>query len=181
MGNAADALGAVHQHHAVRLHAQGKGVFHGKMETAAVSSDEQHVYQVFNNLAEGQGHNRQIIAPQPQHRDTDEHAEEGCRKSADNQGQNKPQQAVGNGILHTFGKEGAGKGSHAHKSRMAQAQLSQHAYHQVQGDCQNYIVAEGYQQSLQGTGDISRTDHDLHHRKGRDHDSVGDPVLPRCL
>ena len=158
MGNAADTLGAVHQHLAVRLHAQRERILHGEMEAIAVSSDKQHIYQVLDNLTESQGHNRQIVAPQPQHRDTDEHAEEGCHQSADDQGQHKPQQAVGNGILHTFGKESAGKGAHAHKSRMAQAQFPQHAYHQVQGNCQDYIVAEGNQQSLQGTGDISRTD-----------------------
>ena len=119
-----NSLGTVDENLPVRLHIHGKGVLKGYVKAPAVMSQENDVDDIFNNLSKGQGHDGKVISPQAENRDSYEKSEQSCRSRADENGQEEPQAADCDCFLGVIGEKCAGKGSHAHKTCMAQAQLS---------------------------------------------------------
>ena len=144
------------------------------METVAVHAQIDHIDQILDDLTESQRHDSQIISPEPEHRDTDQHAADAGAYYAHQQRQCKAQRGYCNRLHHAFGKYRAGKCSHAHKSRMPQAQLTQDTYRQVQGNRQDHIDAQGDQDPLQKAGHMSGTHEYLTEYIGKDHDPIGD-------
>ena len=65
------------------LQVQQCGVFHGEVQTVGIQAQIQHVDNVLDDLAEGQGHDGQIVALQAQYRHADDDAEQ-CPQTAAN-------------------------------------------------------------------------------------------------
>ena len=130
LGCPRDSLGPFDQHLSILRKIEGQGIFQRKMEARGISAQVDRVDQVLDNLAEGQCHYRQIVAAQAEHRDADEDSKGSRHKGADHKCNHHRQGGI-HGSLDALGKQGPGKGSHAHKARMAQAQLTQDTYREI--------------------------------------------------
>ena len=122
------ALGAVDQNLAGNVVAvKGKG------QLVAVHGHPDTVDNALDNFTEGQGHNGQIVAPQTQNGNADQEARDTGAQTAANQGADQPEGFGfdGQAVEHPAGNDHAGEGAHAHKSGVAQAQLTGNAHHQV--------------------------------------------------
>ena len=86
----------------------------------------------------------EIVAPQPQSRHADQHAEDGGHHAGEHQrhqdGQ-RVQRAAQVGGVDPFEEDAAGVGAHRHKARMAQRQLAQVAGGHVQRHRQDDVDA----------------------------------------
>ena len=118
------------------------------MEACAVAAQEYDVDHIFNDLAEGQGYDGQVVALQTKYRNTDQEAEQRGYCSSHQKCQEEPKPRRVNHVSRDLGKQRSGKGSGAHEARVSQTQLSQDTYGQVQGDGQNHVYAQGNQKSL---------------------------------
>lgn len=118
------------------------------MEACAVTTQEYDVDHIFNDLAEGQSYDGQVVALQTKYRNTDQEAEQGSHCSSHQKCQEESKSRRLNYVSCDLGKQRSGKGSGAHEARVSQTQLSQDTYGQVQGDGQNHVYAQGNQKSL---------------------------------
>ena len=146
------------------------------MEAPGIPAHQQAVDQFLDDLAEGQRHDGQIVAPQTQHRGTDDHAGHGSHSGAHDHGDCQSQGIGGNGALQAHGSDDAGEGAHAHETGVAQAQFAQDAHGQVQGDGHGHVAADGDQLSGEGPGEAAGIPQDHRSDEGDDDAQVGDEV-----
>ena len=102
---------------------------------------DQAVDEVLDDLAEGQGDDGQIVAPEPQYGYAHDDARDARAYGAGHHSDGQPQRFKGDGLCQTHGSDDAGKSAHAHKSRMAQTQLTQNTHSEVQGHSHDHIAA----------------------------------------
>ena len=178
--HAADADGAVDDNVAVRRKAHGGGVLDGEVEAVRIKAQVHGVQHVLDDLAEGQGHDGEIVAPQAQHRDADEEAEHAGHHTADEHGERKAQHR-GHFRAGDDPEHRAGESAHAHKARMAQAQLAQDAHGEVQRDSKHHIGADGHQHALHGVVQHAAHGPRLHDDVEYHDDAVGDQIAARGL
>ena len=153
----------------------------GKMQAVLIPAHQQAVDDVPDDLAEGQGDDGQIVAPQPQHGHAHDDAGDGGKDGAHQDGQHHPRQLAGHRGGQAHGGDDAGEGAHAHKARVAQGQLTQDTHGQVQRDGHDNISADGHQQALHGRGNGPRRRQDLHDNIDQDDHTIGDKVVPGGL
>ena len=146
------------------------------MEALGIGAGVEVADDVLHDLAEGQGHNGQIVAPQPQDRHTNEKAHNSGKHAAAEHGQQQPQEIIGDNIVQKRRENDAGKSADAHKTGMAQTQLAADAYQQVQRHRQRNIHTDGNQQTLHGAAQHSGGIRNLHQNKGGNNHQVGHKV-----
>ena len=143
------------------------------MEALVIHPQIEIADDVLHDLAKGQGHNGQVVTPQPQHGNTDEKAHDPSQRTADHHGSQQPQGPVGNGIGQQCRRHHAAESTDAHKSGMAQAQLTADAHQQVQGHCQHHIGTSRNQEALHGAAELSLAHQQLEDQEGRRHHNIG--------
>ena len=131
---------------------------------------------ILDDLAEGQRHNGQIVAVEPQHRDPDQHAGDGGEHRANGHADHQPQRAGDHDALQGHGGGHAGEGAHAHEARVTQTQLAGDSHHQIQRQGHHHIGADGHQHPLQGGFHGAAGGHALENDKGGDHNGIGDEI-----
>ena len=173
--DAGSAQGAAHDILAAggQLHLGGGD---GNVEDLGVGARVEVADNVLHDLAEGQGHDGQIVAPQPQDRYADEESDDTGKHAAAEHGQQQPQEIIGNGILQKRRDDNSGKSADAHKAGMAQTQLTADTNQQVQGYGQRNVDADGNQQALHGAAQHSGRVGSLHHDEGDDNHKIGHEV-----
>ena len=100
------------------------------MKPLGIYADIQILHNGLDNLSKGQGNDGQVVAVEPQRRNTHQRTDNGCHQRADHH-RRRQAQAVG-GNRQRSRRHSSGKSAHAHEARVPQAQLTQHAYRQVQ-------------------------------------------------
>ena len=137
---------------------------------------QQAVDQLLDDFTKGQGHNGQIVAAEPQYRGTNQETGDGGEERTQDHGYGQTNPVGGNGRLEGHGGDDAGEGADAHKARVAQAQLSQDAHSQIQGNGHGHIGADGYQLAAEGTADGSLFLQNCHDHEGDDYTGIGQEV-----
>ena len=122
------------------------------MESVAVYAHIEDVDDIFDDLAEGQGDDGQIIAPEPQNGHAHDKAGDSGAHGAHQHGHRQTDGAGGDRLLEGEGDHNAGERAHAHKAGVAEAQLTGDAHYQIQGDGHGDIGADGHKLSLQRGG-----------------------------
>ena len=145
------------------------------MQALAVQRNIQAVDDVADDFTERQRDDRQIVAAQAQHRNTDDHARDTGRRAA---GQNRQQQAErfvrhAHALAQPHGHYNAGERADAHKARVAEAQLAGNADRQVEGDGHDDIRADRHELTLERAGHRAGGDHHLTGDERRDHNAEG--------
>ena len=93
--------------------------------------------QGLDDLAEGQGHDGQVVAAQTEGGDTDDDTADSGHTAAHQKGDEEGHDTVAQRFLQKRGHLTADVGTHAHKSRVAQGKLTEEAHHQGQGHRQD--------------------------------------------
>ena len=150
------------------------------VQAAAVHAHDEAGDELLEDLAEGQGHDGQVVAVEAQHRDAHQKAHHGGEEGADNHGEGQAQGGGGDGGGKTHGGDDAGEGAHAHEARVAQGQIAQDAHHQVQGDGHDDIAADGHQHALLGAGEGPVFAENGDQKKGGADDDVIDQIAARA-
>ena len=143
------------------------------MNAVGIAANIHIVDQVFQDFAEGQRHNGEVVASQAHDRQADDDAEQSRHHAAADNGDDQQQNLAGNDGLQQRRHDDAGKGAHPHKSGMTQAQLTGNAHHQVQGNGQNDVGTDGNQEAFYGTGKHMGCGQHLHDDKAQDDHTVG--------
>ena len=151
------------------------------MDSGIIYTQIQIAEDVLHDLAEGQSHDCQIVAPEPQHRDTDEEADDASQHTADDHAQHQAQRAAGHRLRQKGCGDDAGKRADTHKSGMAQAQFTADTHQQVQGHGQHNIGTGGNQEALGGAVQLSLGIENLKDHKRRSHQNIGRGVFHLIL
>ena len=146
-------------------------------EAAVVNAHIHIANQIFHDFAEGQRHNGQIVAPETQHGNADDKADDTGQQSAEDHGKNQPQHRAGHGVLEERCQNHAGKRAHTHETCVSQAQFTAHTHQQVQGDGQHDIAAHGNQIAGDGAAQLALIAQGLHDDKGDNHHQIGGNIL----
>ena len=133
------------------LHCLVAGEVKEDMETIFVMAHDEAGHKLLDDLAEGQSHDGQIVALEPQHGSTHDEAGDGGEQRAHDHGDGQPQTGGGDHIQQALRSDDAREGTYAHKARMPQTQLTKDAHRQVQGHSHRHIAADGDQQAGHGT------------------------------
>ncbi len=150
----------------------------GKAEAGFIGADIHIADDILHDLAEGQGHDGQIVAPQPQDGNADEEADDGSQQTADENGNNHQQNGVTDVLVQKGNGHNAGKRADAHKTGMAQAQLAADAHQKVQGNRQGDVDTDGNQVTIDRAAQHSGSVQKLHDNKRRNDHKIGDSVGP---
>lgn len=134
-------------------HAQGSdpeypwegGVFIDAVETPSAAGEGEILDHHADDLTESQGDDGEVVAPQPQGRNADEHAEHRSQCSAEEQRQREFHQGR---QVHVQGEERRGIGADGHEARMTQHQFAQYAGGEIEGGSQQHIDADGDDDAL---------------------------------
>ena len=127
-----------HQHRAVRQQRGCLGIDGAGIQTQCAAGDIQIRDDILHDLAAGQRYDGQIVALQPQGRQTHQKAKQRRRQPAQQHGKGQPhkkRQAAAEGD----GQQTAAEQAHGHKACMAQGKLAQQTDHQIQRDGQHDI------------------------------------------
>ena len=112
------------------------------MQAVFIVADDEAVYKLLDDLAEGQRHDGQIIAVQTQHRDADERSRDAREDRAHHYCERKAHAVRGDGALQAHCRDNAGERADAHESRVSQTQLAEDADGEVQGDGHDDVAAD---------------------------------------
>ena len=85
-----------------------------------------------DDLTEGQRDDREVVALQAQNRNTDQETGNSAEHRTDQHGQCKTRVRVRDFFHHHQRSTGPGKSTHAHETRMSEAQFPEDPYRQVQ-------------------------------------------------
>ena len=143
------------------------------MKSGVINAQIEISEDILHDLAEGQRHDCQIVAPETKHRDADEKADGAGHHAAHHHGNHQPYNAVGNRRGQQSGHNHTGERADAHKSRMTQTQFTADTYQQVQGNCQHNIGAGRHQKSLHGAAQLALTHEQLEDQERRRYQNVG--------
>ena len=149
-------------------------VIEGKVQPSRVDGDIQAVDHVSDDLAEGQRHDGQIVAAQPQHRNADQNARDAREHAAHDHGQKEAHGFVFKleGAQHPARGHDAGKRAHAHEARVAKAEFARYAHHEVERNRHDHPHADGHQLAAQRAGHAAGGQQVLAHQIGGDHHQV---------
>ena len=121
------------------------GVFIDAVETPSAAGEGEILDHHADDLTESQGDDGEVVAPQPQGRNADEHAEHRSQGPAEEQSQREFHQTQ---QIHVQGEERRGIGADGHEARMTQHQFAQYAGGEVEGGSQQHIDADGDDDAL---------------------------------
>ena len=149
----------------------------GEVEAIFIHTDVENVDDVFDDLPKGQSDDGKVVAAETEHRHTYDGAGNTGQDGANDHGHQQPEGAGGDGGLEREIGHHTGKGPHAHKAGVAQAQLTGNAHHQVEGDGHGDIGTDRHQLSLKGGGEDTAGVEDLEHHKSDDDHGICNGIV----
>ena len=148
MRRAGDTHGAVDQHLSVRRQAKRHLIRQRGVQTVLIDAKVKGIEQVFDDLAEGQGHNGEVVAVQAEHRNADQESEERCQCDADEKRQQKAE-AVRQHAVSQKRKHRTPECTDAHETGVAEGQLPQNADADIEAHRHDRVIHHGDQKTLQ--------------------------------
>ena len=145
---------------------------------AAVDTDVKVRENALDDLAEGKRHDGEIVAPETQHRNADEKADDGGKDRADGHRNGKTQRSARNDALERHRRRRAHERPHAHKARVAERQLAHHADGEVERDGHDDVSADRHEHAARRRGQHLLSGEDLEDDIRGDHKGIGDPLPP---
>ena len=142
------------------------------MHSPAVASDIDHVHQVLDDLSEGQRHDREVVAVEPENRNPDQESEDAGHKTAD---EDREQEAGKDThtVLEAFAEKRAGERAHAHKARVPERKFAENPHHKVERHRHRRVDAERNQKAAQmavdqsgRAGRLDQSEQDHQHQHG---------------
>ena len=130
-------------------------------QTAIIEAEVEVIEDALDDLAEGEGHDGEIVAVEAQHGNPDQKAHDGGKERADHQRQRETQGSARHKLLKRDGGGYAREGADAHEARVTEAELTQHADGEVQRERHHDIGTDRNEHSLERGGDTARRDHAL--------------------
>ena len=127
------------------LHAERLGVGHREVQTARVKAHIEVVEDVLDDLAEGQGHDGEVVAMQAHDRDADEEPGERRAGRRDDEAQDEQHRHARDSTLEHGDRHDAREGTHAHEAGMAEGQLAGDSHDEVEGDGHAHVGADGHE------------------------------------
>ena len=124
------------------------------VNTLVIHTNVKHVDQVLDDLTECQCNDGKIIPAETKYRDTDDHTEQCCNCRTYKDRKDKARN-LRDRICSHLRKQGAGKGSHAHKACMSKTQLTGKTNYQIQRNGCDGIDTKRNQKSHKQSGKIS--------------------------
>ena len=146
------------------------------MDADIVFADVQVADQIFQDLAESQSHDCQIVTPQAHNRQTDDKTGHTGQNAAAQHRQSQTDKIAVHNILQQRSNHNTGKGADAHKTSMAKAQFTGNTNHQVQRNSQNDVGADGHQETLDGAAHVSGQGQQLQYHKANNDNAIGQQI-----
>ena len=143
------------------------------MQTGSVHAQVEVAENILHDLAKGQGHNGQIVAPEPQHGNADDKADQARQHAADDHADHQPQHPIGHRPGQQRRDNNACKRADAHKARMAQAQFPADTHQQVQRNRQNDIGTGRNQEAPGGAVQLALGGQKLQNEECSRHQDIG--------
>ena len=144
-------------------------------------ADDEAVYKLLDDLAEGQRHDCQIVAVQAQHRDADKSSRDAREDRAHHYREREAHSVGGDGILQAHRGDDAGERADAHEARVSQTQLAEDADGEVQGDGHDDVAADWDELTLHRAGEQPFVHQRVHDDKGDDDADISREVRDLCL
>ena len=123
-------------------------ILQGKVCTPFVHAEVEGIDQVFDDLPEGERHDREVVSLQAEHRNSDQKAEYRRRKRADHDRKEKAEPVRKPLSLHQHRKARRAEGPDAHEARVPEGELPGDPDHKIQAQRHDGIDAKGHQKSL---------------------------------
>ena len=133
-----------------------------EMQTGIIQTEIHNVYNVFDDLTEGEGYDGEVVALEAQYRHADDDAGERREDRADDHGNSQTQRSERDGVRKAGRGDDAGERADRHEAGMAERQLAEDADGQVERDRHDDIRADRHEQALDLAGDAAARDGCLH-------------------
>ncbi len=101
------------------------------VQAVRVHAHQQAGDELLDDLAEGQRHDGEVVAREPQHRNADQKADDGGEEGAHDHRQRQAHRCGGDHAHEAHGGDDAGEGADAHEARVTETQVAQDAHREV--------------------------------------------------
>ena len=145
---------------------------------AAVETDVEVREDALDDLTEGKRHDGEIVAPEAQHRNADEKADDGGEHRADYHCDGETQRSARNDALQRHRRGRTHKRADAHKARVTERQLAHDADGEVERNRHDDIGADRHEHTACRGGQDLLSGEDLEDDIGGDHHGIRDAHPP---
>ena len=147
-----------------------------EVQAVFIVADDEAVDELFDDLAEGQRDDGEVVALQAEHRRADEKADDGGEDRADDHRDGETHGSVRDRAHQALRDDDAGKCADTHKARVAEAQLTEDTDRQVQRHGHGHVAADGDEQTDGGALERTVVLQDRRDDKDDDHAEIGRKV-----
>ena len=141
------------------------------MQAALVEAEVHDVYDVLDDLTEGEGYDSEVVALEAEYRHADDDARDSRKDRADDYRDRQTQRRQRNDVREAGRGDDAGERADRHEARVAERQLTEDADGQVERNSHNDIGADRHEQTLDLAREHAARDERLHDDECGDDDT----------